>query len=295
MTDILKRTVESGTLARGAGWGARFTFTDENGRRFQIPAAGKTGTTQNWADAWTVGYTPYYTTAIWFGFDRPGNSLGLSLTGAALAGPVWGDFMREIHLGLPRRDFVRPSSGIVDATVCVRSGLLRTSACDEGAVTLPFLDGTQPNQVCDIHYIRTASLPGGTSSNLNMTARLDVGSRNFNSNELTQGLSSLRLNLDADILPVASPPIQENTAIPRQNTWLDGPMPQAQPQPQQQQNSASVGNTNPLLDGGTATVNTATPTIPAEPAPVPPAPVAQQQVLREGLEPELPTHNPLLD
>jgi penicillin-binding protein 1A len=52
-----------------------------------------------------VGYSPYYTTAVWFGFDRPGNSLGVELTGATLAGPVWGDYMREIHRGLPRRDF----------------------------------------------------------------------------------------------------------------------------------------------------------------------------------------------
>ena len=98
-----------------------------------------------------MGYTPYYTTAIWFGFDKPGNSLGLSLTGATLAGPIWGDFMREIHQGLPYRDFIKPSSGIMEVTVCAKSGLLRTAACNEGSVTLPFLDKTQPVQYCDLH------------------------------------------------------------------------------------------------------------------------------------------------
>ncbi|MDR0602035.1 MAG: PBP1A family penicillin-binding protein, partial [Treponema sp.] len=111
MTSILKKTVEAGTLAHGAGWGSKFTFKDEKENRFRMPAAGKTGTPQNWSDAWAVGYTPYYTTAIWFGFDRPGNSLGVNLTGATLAGPVWGDYMREIHQGLPFRDFIRPSTG----------------------------------------------------------------------------------------------------------------------------------------------------------------------------------------
>jgi penicillin-binding protein 1A len=151
MTSILKKTVEVGSLASGSGWGAKFTFKDEQGNRYRIPAAGKTGTTQNWSDAWAVGYTPYYTSAIWFGFDKPGNSLGLSLTGATLSGPIWGDFMQEIHQGLPMKDFVRPSSGIIDVRVCAKSGLLLTPDCNEGEIVLPFLEGTQPLQSCDLH------------------------------------------------------------------------------------------------------------------------------------------------
>jgi penicillin-binding protein 1A len=173
MTSLLKKTVEIGTLAYGSGWGSKFTFKDEKGSRFKIPAAGKTGTTQNWSDAWVVGYTPYYTTAIWFGFDKPGNSLGLSLTGATLSGPIWGDFMREIHQGLPAKDFVRPSTGLRDVTVCAKSGLLKNSACNEGEVTLPFLEGTQPTQYCTIHgentsfgYELNVNAPGGDTLGL---------------------------------------------------------------------------------------------------------------------------------
>jgi penicillin-binding protein 1A len=155
MNSILKKTVEIGTLAHGAGWGTRFRYVDENGRRFTMPMAGKTGTTQNWLDAWAVGYSPYYTTAIWFGFDKPGNTLGVDLTGASLAGPVWGEFMQEIHQGLPFRDFVRPSTGIIDVTVCRLSGLLPTQNCRSGeaasVITLPFLVGTQPTRYCDMH------------------------------------------------------------------------------------------------------------------------------------------------
>jgi penicillin-binding protein 1A len=148
MSKILEKTVEEGSLANGAGWGTKFTFKDENGKTFRMPVAGKTGTPQNWSDAWAVGYSPYYTTAIWFGFDKPGNSLGVELTGSTLAGPVWGDYLRAIHQGLPRRDFVYPASGVVDITVCTKSGLLRTAACNQG-VTLPFLSGTQPVEYCD--------------------------------------------------------------------------------------------------------------------------------------------------
>jgi penicillin-binding protein 1A len=151
MSRILEKTVEEGSLANGAGYGVKFTFKDENGKSFRMPVAGKTGTPQNWSDAWAVGYSSYYTTAVWFGFDKPGNSLGVELTGSTLAGPVWGNYMREIHQGLARRDFVRPAAGIIDVTVCAKSGLLKTPSCNEGEVTLPFLTGTQPTQACDRH------------------------------------------------------------------------------------------------------------------------------------------------
>jgi len=151
MTALLEKTVQSGTLAYASGYGTKFTYTDTNGKKYTIPAAGKTGTTQNWADAWTVGYTPYYTTAVWFGFDRPGNSLGVTQTGATIAGPVWANYMREIHRGQPMKDFVRPSTGLIDVTVCAKSGLLPTPYCNDGTITLTFLEGTQPQKYCDIH------------------------------------------------------------------------------------------------------------------------------------------------
>jgi len=59
--------------------------------------------------------------------------------------------MREIHLGLPFRSFTRPSTGIVDVTICTQSGLLITPYCTHGRTTLPFLEGTQPVLFCDHH------------------------------------------------------------------------------------------------------------------------------------------------
>jgi penicillin-binding protein 1A len=170
MTKMMEKTVEIGSLRSGSEWGSKFTYKDGNGKTYRMPMAGKTGTIQNWSDAWTIGYSPYYTTAIWFGFDKPGNSLGLELTGATLAGPVWGDFMREIHKGLPLKNFVRPSSGIIDVTVCAKSGLLRTAACTEGEITLPFLAGTQPGSYCELHgsnSISQTKIPVSTTLQFN--------------------------------------------------------------------------------------------------------------------------------
>lgn len=136
VTDVLQTTVESGTL--------RYARTLAGG--FDQPTAGKTGTTQNWADAWTLGFTPYYTTAVWFGFDRGGsNSLGVNQTGAVTAGPVWAQYMKEIHEGLPPREFVRPE-GIVEATVSRRSGLLPPADYTGPTTREVFIAGTQPTR-----------------------------------------------------------------------------------------------------------------------------------------------------
>jgi penicillin-binding protein 1A len=224
MTRVMEFAGTSGTLAGGVG--TRFTFRDDEGRTYRIPVAGKTGTTQNWADAWTVGYTPYYTTAVWFGFDRPGNSLGISQTGAQLAAPVWGDLMREIHRGLPQRNFVRPS-GIIDVTVCRRSGRLRNENCNEGEVTLPFLEGTQPFLQCDVHV------------NTSLNPRIPItppGQFGIDTGTLLDDLLLMMPTLSLDLFePQETPQPRGN-----QNTGRTNTNPRTQP-------SAPVFN-NPFLD-----------------------------------------------
>ena len=151
MTRILENTVRSGTLAGPTANGSKFTYKDQNGRKYTIPSAGKTGTTQNWADAWAACYTPYYTSIFWFGFDKPGRSLGLELTGSTLAGYAMANFMQKAHEGLPYKNFTRPSAGTVDVTVCSVSGNLPSDDCGGNRITLTFLDGTQPTEICGLH------------------------------------------------------------------------------------------------------------------------------------------------
>jgi len=141
MVNLLQSTVEFGTLR----W-RRVNVGGFDG----MPMAGKTGTTQNWGDAWTVGFSPYYTTAVWFGFDSPGNSLGRELTGATAAGPVWAEYMKNIHQGLSVKEFVRPENGIVTMKVCTESGLIPTQYCPETKEEI-FIAGTEPKQFCGIH------------------------------------------------------------------------------------------------------------------------------------------------
>jgi penicillin-binding protein 1A len=266
MTSLLKKTVETGTLRSGSGFGSKFTYRDEEGNRYRIAAAGKTGTTQNWSDAWTVGFTPYFTTAVWFGFDKPGNSLGLSLTGATLAGPVWGDFMRELNMGLPARDFIRPSTGIVDVTVCAQSGQLKTSACNEGEVTLPFLAGTQPRESCTLHggvNLRTAMVMGNT---------VRTGTLTFNDEGLLGNLAMPQLPIDLSQIPsrlrtVEINPREGEPAVPQPAVRQD---PARRPQASRSDGS-SPGNA--LLDGDAGTIRPGPPAgdIQERPAPDDPA------------------------
>ena len=69
------------------------------------PAAGKTGTTQDYTDAWFVGFTPQVTSGVWVGFDDKQISLGKKETGARAALPIWLEFMQKAMNGLPEIDF----------------------------------------------------------------------------------------------------------------------------------------------------------------------------------------------
>lgn len=160
MTDMMRRVVSSGTLAGATSSGSIFKQTAADGTTYTIPVAGKTGTTHNWADAWTIGFSPYFTTSVWFGFDLPGNSLGVEQTGATMAAPIWAGYMRDIHKGLSYKAFPAVQDGVVSATVCSVSGLLPTQYCDEGTITLNYLAGTQPVTKCDIH--KDKSLEAGS-------------------------------------------------------------------------------------------------------------------------------------
>jgi len=173
MTRLMEFVVTGGTLSYGTGSGSKLTYKNSDGKTFRMPLAGKSGTTQNWSDAWVVGYTPYYTTAMWYGFDKPGNSLGISQTGEMLTSPLWGNYMRDIHNGLPQKSFTRPS-GVSDAAVCRASGLLSTESCPQ-TIYLPFLAGTVPARYCDMHGSgATAQGRPSTTPRLNELGDIDT-------------------------------------------------------------------------------------------------------------------------
>jgi len=100
---------------------------------FHRPAAGKTGTTQNYTDAWFVGYTPQYVAGVWLGFDDARIKFGGSYgQGGRAAAPIWGKFMSLIYsdneLDLPVEYFLMPE-GVEEANVCSVSGLRSNGTC----------------------------------------------------------------------------------------------------------------------------------------------------------------------
>lgn len=97
LTDVLKGTFTS-PYGTGRGLGL------EN----DMPAAGKTGTTNSSKDTWFCGYTPYYTAAVWVGYDIPRNMPGIY--GATYAGKIWKNVMDEIHQGIPPLDWEQPDT-----------------------------------------------------------------------------------------------------------------------------------------------------------------------------------------
>ncbi|MGC1344208.1 MAG: PBP1A family penicillin-binding protein, partial [Candidatus Binataceae bacterium] len=146
ITGALEQVLRYGTGASAQRMGLKF------------PAAGKTGTTQDYHDGYFIGYTPDLVCGVWVGFDEP-QSLGMP--GASAALPAWVSFM--IH-AVPddSPDFAEPS-GVVMATIDPQSGGLATPACPR-AIALPFLVGTAPTTPCGGEGI-LASLPaalGGT-------------------------------------------------------------------------------------------------------------------------------------
>ncbi len=99
----------------------RSTFGANNPLHLSRPAAAKTGTTQDWRDNWTVGYTPDLVVGVWAG--NADNEPMRHVSGVTGAAPIWRDIMEELHKGRPVQDFVRPD-GLVERTVCADNGFL---------------------------------------------------------------------------------------------------------------------------------------------------------------------------
>ncbi len=153
ITDIL-----SDDIARSPSFG--------EGSALQLtrPAAVKTGTTTDFRDNWTVGYTPDLVVGVWTGNadNQPMHDVS-GITGAA---PIWHDFMEAALKGQPVRAFQRPE-GLVEAEICALSGLLPGHDCPH-RVTELFLKGTEPTETCAMHQRlvldRATGLPATTDT-----------------------------------------------------------------------------------------------------------------------------------
>jgi penicillin-binding protein 1A len=118
--------------------------------KFTHPAGGKTGTTQNWTDAWFVGYSPYLAAGVWFGVDDPKVSLGSKQDGSRAALPAWARFMRAAHdsMGWKHKDFPQPD-GISKEKICTVSKDFPTRYCPVEEEF--FITKYAPTRSCRIH------------------------------------------------------------------------------------------------------------------------------------------------
>jgi membrane carboxypeptidase/penicillin-binding protein len=148
MTGALRGVLQYGTGKNAARMGLDF------------PAAGKTGTTEDYRDAYFIGYTRQLVCGVWVGFDQPQD---IGLPGADAALPVWVSFMRNA-VRQPQTGFGPPPPGITMATIDPTTGGLATPSCPRVA-TLPFLSGTEPTQTCRLHGgIYAASAPSSANA-----------------------------------------------------------------------------------------------------------------------------------
>lgn len=137
MVDMMKDVVRRGSAA--SIWASGF----------KIPAAGKTGTTNDYSDVWFIGYTPDLVAGVWMGFDRP-QKIVSNAQGGRLAAPAWLAFMNEAYQRRPTPpDWPRPEM-IIARNVDWPTGLLAGPGCaDSTAVTEYFIPGTEPVRECD--------------------------------------------------------------------------------------------------------------------------------------------------
>ncbi|MBK5274392.1 MAG: PBP1A family penicillin-binding protein [Desulfuromonadales bacterium] len=112
------------------------------------PSAGKTGTTNDYRDAWFIGYTPQMVTGIWVGYDQPRPG-GKGFTGGAVAAPIWGKFMRPALAGKPVFDFPRPDT-VVTVSIDPATGYLATADCPQKRDEF-YIAGTEPTEYCPKH------------------------------------------------------------------------------------------------------------------------------------------------
>jgi penicillin-binding protein 1A len=138
MTHLMKEVVNYGT-----GYEAK---------SLARPAAGKTGTTSDYLDAWFIGFTPYVSTGVWVGYDSQ-KPIGPGETGAKASLPIWLNFMKEAVKPYPDSDFPIPP-GVIFASIDPTTGKL-ASANSSFSIREAFIEGTEPTEV---------SLPKGSTT-----------------------------------------------------------------------------------------------------------------------------------
>jgi 1A family penicillin-binding protein len=160
-TAFLMATMLADVINSGTAWKARQIG-------FRLPAGGKTGTTNDYHDAWFVGFTPSLVSGVWVGYDQPQPILPGSAYAADVAVPLWAGFMKAATAD-DKPEWLTAPKNIVSVSVCKLSGKRPASGCDSVQVvrddgtttdrsmiiTEYFVRGTEPQETCDLHIGRS--------------------------------------------------------------------------------------------------------------------------------------------
>jgi penicillin-binding protein 1A len=171
MSSMLADVVDSGTAANARALG------------FTLPAAGKTGTTNDFADAWFVGFTPKLVAGVWVGYDEPRTIMADGFA-AGVAVPLWTKFMK-VATRNDARAWFDPPPGVVAVAVCRVSGMLPVPGCrnvpsvdangnisyKSSVYTEYFARGNDPIETCNVHTeaaLAAAALAGPSAHTLGL-------------------------------------------------------------------------------------------------------------------------------
>ncbi len=160
MTDLLQEVTKP---ANTSYWSNGTAYSQINIQDRAMPVAGKTGTTSDFWDKWFVGYTPHYTAAVWYGYDNIIAPIEITKPERNQALIIWNAVMNKVHEGKEPIAFSKPTTGIVERTICIYSGQIATDLCSldprvgsmPGVITEYFIEGTEPSyfDVCQVHQI----------------------------------------------------------------------------------------------------------------------------------------------
>ena len=153
---FLITSILSDTEARRPAFGASARYLELPDR----PAAAKTGTTDDFRDAWTVGYTPGLVTGVWVG--NADNEPMNNASGAATASPIWQQFMRQAHAGRLVQRF-QPPPGIVQQEICSDTGALPGPECSNRRAEYFKADQLPPPPAAPYHRTSERCLALGLS------------------------------------------------------------------------------------------------------------------------------------
>jgi len=150
LTNVVEYTNRDGTIG-GTARRAR-----PMAHQLGLALGGKTGTTDNYSDAWFIGFSPYHTIGVWVGNDTK-KPIGPGEEGARAALPIWIEIMAAASEGKEPREFPQPA-GVVVRTIDPRTGLLASEVCNL-TIEMAFIEGTEPTGVCTLSHHQILALP----------------------------------------------------------------------------------------------------------------------------------------